>query len=279
MPRTPNPEPRTQLRGVSIGFIGAGTMGQALIQGLMAKGIPRRSLRAADASPETRQMVRRRFRIATADDNAALARWADVVILAVKPQQLADAVSKIEKAAYRGRLVISIAAGVTLRWLRARLPGAALVRVMPNLPSTVGCGFAAVAAGPGTSARHRAIARAIFDAVGVAVEVPERRLNAVTAISGSGPAYVFFLLGAWEQAARALGLPERVGSSAVRRTLEGSLRLLESSGASPEALIRRVASKRGTTEAALKVLAHHRVAAHFVEALRAAANRAEELSV
>ena len=268
-----------QLRGVRIGFLGAGTMGQALIQGLLAKGISRRSLRAADANPEIRRLVRRRFGISTTDDSAELARWADVVILAVKPQQLPEAMSTIEKVTHRTQLVISIAAGVTLRWLRQRLPRASVVRVMPNLPSTVGCGFAAVAAGPGTSAGHRAIARAIFNAVGVAVDLPERQLNAVTAISGSGPAYVFFLLAAWEQAARALGLPERVGSSAVRRTLEGSLRLLESSGEPPETLISRVASKRGTTEAALQVLAHHRVAAHFVEALRAAANRAKELSI
>jgi pyrroline-5-carboxylate reductase len=253
-------------------------MGQALLKGLLARGVPRRSLGAADARRQARDAVRRRFRIWTTPDNAALVRRSDVVILAVKPQQFPEVVQPLA-GTLRSRLAISIAAGITLGWLRRRLPGVPLVRVMPNLPATVGCGFAGVAAARGTSRRHREIALAIFRAVGEAVELPERRLNALTAVSGSGPAYVFFVVDAWQRAAAALGLPAAVASAAIHATLAGSAKLLEQSGEPAAQLIRRVASKRGTTEAALKVLARRRVAAHFSDALRAAERRARELSV
>jgi pyrroline-5-carboxylate reductase len=174
--------------------------------------------------------------------------------------------------------VISIAAGRPLRWLQARLPGIAVMRAMPNLPATVGCGFSAVAAGCCATPRDRAMARALFGAVGQVLELPERHFHAITAVSGSGPAYVFFLARAWEQAARSLGLPPAAASSAIRQTLRGSLALLESSPASPGELIAKVASKKGTTEAALTVLAKRRVSTHVIEALRAAARRSKALS-
>ena len=271
--------PRTQLRGIAIGFIGAGTMGRALIKGLRRDGVSARALAAADSSASARRDVARRYRVWTTGDAAALVRRSEVVILAVKPQQFPDVVRRIAPHLTRTHLVISIAAGVTLKWLKARLPRIPVVRVMPNLPATVGCGFAGIAAGQGTTRRHRDVALAIFSSVGTVVELPERQLNALTAVSGSGPAYVFFLVEALERAARTLGLPAPVASAAVRRTLEGSARLLAAADVLPAELIRRVASKRGTTEAALKVLARRRVAAHVIEALRAAANRARELSV
>ncbi|MBI2104503.1 MAG: pyrroline-5-carboxylate reductase [Candidatus Omnitrophica bacterium] len=276
------------LRGLTIGIIGAGTMGQALLRGLLAQGIPRRALRVADANPQTRRLVERRFRLPVEADGREVARRSDLVILAVKPQQFPEAVPPLARhltrpATTRGGgasrpLVVTIAAGITLRWLQVRLPGVPLVRVMPNLPATVGCGFAALAAGRTATRRHRAMARALFGAVGTVVELPERQLDAVTAVSGSGPAYVFYLARIWEEAARKLGLPRAAASEAVRRTLEGSVRLLLASGEPAEALIAKVASKGGTTEAALKVLARRRMPAQFAEALRAAARRSRELS-
>jgi pyrroline-5-carboxylate reductase len=263
---------------VKIGFIGAGTMGQALIKGLVARGVPRRRILAADASAGRRREVSRRFRIRTSADNAGVAGRSDIVILAVKPQQMPEVASELAAALPRRALVISIAAGITLRWLQQRLPGRPVIRVMPNLPATVGYGFAAIAPGRGVRARHRAQAAALFGAVGVAAPLPERHFDAVTAVSGSGPAYVCYFVQAWEAAARALGLPEPAASAAIRQTLRGSACLLESGGASAAELIRRVASKKGTTEAALKVLARRRVAAHFIEALRAAERRSKALS-
>jgi pyrroline-5-carboxylate reductase len=267
------------LRNLTIGVIGSGKMGQALIQGLLARGVPRRSIRTADASAAMRAQVRRRFRVLVTDGNAAVARHSDVIILAVKPQQFPEVVPTLARELTRRPLVISIAAGITIRWLEARVPKIPIIRVMPNLPATVGCAFSAIAAGRKATTRHRAIARALFGSVGDVVELPERHFDAITAVSGSGPVYVFFLVHAWERAARALGLPQEVARQAIRRTLEGSGRLLEASGEPPETLMAKVASKRGTTEAALKVLERRRVLAHFIEALRAAARRSKELSL
>ncbi len=266
------------LRGVRIGFVGAGTMGQALIKGLRADGVPARALSAADPDGAARRGAARRYGVWTTGDAAALARRSDVVILAVKPQQFPEVVAKIAPQLNRKQLVISIAAGITLRWLKARLPGVAVVRVMPNLPATVGCGFAGIAAGAGATRRHRAIALAIFRAVGDAAELPERHLDAVTAVSGSGPAYVFFLVDAWERAARRLGLPPAVATAAIQATLRGSACMLGCGAGPASELIRRVASKKGTTEAALTVFARRRVSGSIEEAIRAAARRAHELS-
>jgi pyrroline-5-carboxylate reductase len=264
---------------MTIGIIGSGKMGQALIKWFLAQGISRSAIWVSDTEAARRREVRRRFGVRVTDDNGRVARACDVIILAVKPQQFPDVVPALGRQLKRRSLVISIAAGITLRWLEARLRDIPVIRVMPNLPATVGCAFSAIAAGHRASGRHRAIARSLFGAVGDVVELPERHFDAITAVSGSGPAYVFFLVHAWERAARSLGLPEDVARRAIRRTLEGSRRLLEASGEPPEVLMAKVASKRGTTEAALNVLERRRVLAHFIEALRAAARRSRELSL
>lgn len=266
------------LRAQRIGLIGAGTMGQALIKGLLAQGVSPKRLSASDASAAIRRAVKSRFKITVSDENRAIARRCGVLILAVKPQQFAEVVGELAPALSRDHLVISIAAGITLRWLQRRLPGVPIVRVMPNLPATVGCGFAAIALGHAARPAHRAIAQAIFGGVGEVIELPERHFDVITAVSGSGPAYVFFLVRAWEQTAKSLGLPSAVARRAILVTLAGGLVLLDESGISAEELIARVASKGGTTEAALKVLARRHVAAHFGEALRAAARRSRQLA-
>ena len=253
-------------------------MGQALIQGLRRQGVPTRRLCAAEANRTRARDIARRLRISVSADVAAVAQRADVLVLAVKPQQLPQVVAALTPYLTKRKLVVSIAAGITLRWLRARLPKSSLIRVMPNLPATVGVGFSAIALGPGVTAKHRAIATALFGAVGAVCELPERHFDAITAVSGSGPAYVFFLIEAWERAARALGLPPSVASQAIRRTLLGSAILFDAAQEPSAVLIKRVASKKGTTEAALKVLATREVRAAFVQALRAAARRSRELS-
>lgn len=266
------------LRGLKIGVIGAGTMGRALIGGLLAAEFPRRALTASDPNGATRRLVRRRFHVQVTEENVGVARASDAVILAVKPQQFPELIPQLAPHLTRRHLVISIAAGITLQWLEQRLPGIAVVRVMPNLPATVGHGFSAMAAGRASTSTHRAVARAICESVGQVVALPERQFDAVTAVSGSGPAYVFFLVHAWEEAAASLGLPRDVASRAIRQTLQGSVRLLQGGTASAPTLIGKVASKGGTTEAALTVLAKRRVSAHIGEAVRAAARRSKELS-
>jgi pyrroline-5-carboxylate reductase len=246
--------------------------------GLRAQGVSSSALIAADRSAAARVLVARRLDIRVVADNTAVIRAADVIVLAVKPQQMSELLAQVGPHLQRRQLVVSIAAGITLRWLQARLRRSPVIRVMPNLPATVGYGYAAVVAGRLASRRHMAIARSLFQAVGAVDELPERCFDAITAVSGSGPAYVLFLAGAWERAAAALGLPAQVRRRAIEQTLAGSARLFAAGDLSAEELIRRVASKRGATEAALKVLGRRQVAAHIVEALRAAARRSRQLS-
>ncbi len=267
------------LRGRTIGFLGAGMMGQALIKGLLAQGVAPRGLLAADASATVRARLRRTFRVEIAASNSELVRRSDIMVLAVKPQQVSDVVAPLAPRMTRRHLVISIAAGIPIAWLEQRLPKVPVIRVMPNLPATVGEGFSAVTGGAAATRQHLAIAQAIFGAVGDVVVLPERYFDAVTALSGSGPAYVFFFIQALEEAARTLGLPDAVAALAVRRTVRGSLALLDAGGEDPAALMAQVASKGGTTEAALSVLRVRRVRRHLAEAVAAAARRSEALAL
>jgi pyrroline-5-carboxylate reductase len=269
---------RSDIRRKRIGIIGTGKMGQALVKGLLASGLPRQALRITDADPRTRAQAGKRFKLATARSNAELAGQADLVVLAVKPQQFAEVVSELAPVMNRRQLLISIAAGITTRWLEARLPGMPVVRVMPNLPATVGAGFAAVARGRFATAAHQRSAEALFSAVGAVAPVPEKLFDAITAVSGSGPAYVLFLVDAWQRAARRLGLPQAVAERAISQTLAGSAKLLAAGPQSAAELIAQVASKRGTTEAALKVLGQRRVAESLVTAIQAAAKRSKAMA-
>ncbi len=252
-------------------------MGSAIVQGLLAHGLPARRLAVADPDPATRRRAAQRFHLHVHGNNLHVLRDAQVVIVAVKPQQFPGLIAQMAPHLTRRHLVISIAAGITVRWLQQRLPGVPMIRVMPNLPATVGCGFSAIAPGRHATREHLKIAERIFQAVGETVELPERHFDAITAVSGSGPAYVFFLVDAWECAARSLGLPPAIAARAIHSTLEGGVKLLSASDASASALMAQVASKGGTTEAALRVLAARRVSSHLVEAIRAAAKRSQEL--
>lgn len=268
---------RKILKNKVIGFIGAGKMAQGLMEGLIADGVSAKRIVASDPSaPIRRSVARRGIRISAC--NCDVACCADIIILAVKPQKIRAVLKEIGECLSSRQLVISIAAGVTLKRLQGELPGVPVVRVMPNLPAIVGMGFSGYSGGRDARKSHRALAQAILKAVGVAVELPERNLDALTAVSGSGPAYLFFLIQAWEEAAVHLGLSKPMAQEAVRQTVAGSLALLELGKVSPEVWMKRVASKRGTTEAALNVLRKRHVAAAFTQALRAAAKRSKELS-
>lgn len=266
------------LSGVTIGVVGCGKMGQALIKGLRSGGLSGKKIIITDVDRALQQKVSRSLKVASAAGIAAVAKKAQVIILAVKPQQMAEVGPQVARTRQPSACIISIAAGITIRRLSKLIPKASIVRVMPNLPATVGMGFSAIAFGLRVSRRQRLVAKAIFESVGEVVVLPEPFFDAITAVSGSGPAYLFFLVLAWEAAARKLKLPRDIAASAVRQTLKGSLQLLQVSGASPEALMAQVASKKGTTEAALKVLAKRGVARSFAEALSAAQRRSRQLS-
>jgi pyrroline-5-carboxylate reductase len=268
----------TQLEDQRIGFIGAGAMGEALIGGLLAAGVSPGQLRAADPDPARRKAVEERHGVETSADNAAAIADCDVVVIAVKPGLVADALGAASRAG-SDPLWISIAAGVTLADLEAALPeGARIVRAMPNTPALVRAGATALCGNTRTTAGDRELARALFESVGICWIAPaEDLLDAVTGLSGSGPAYVFVFLEALGDAGVRMGLPRDVAYELAFQTVLGSARLAIEQGRHPAELKDRVTSPGGTTIAGLERLEAGGLRAAVYEAVAAATRRAREL--
>jgi pyrroline-5-carboxylate reductase len=268
------------LRNKTVAFIGAGNMGEALISGLLAaKTVPSSRIIAADVRAERREVFMSSFGVQTVDDNVEAVKAADIVLLAVKPQQMSEVLAGVKSVMSGSKLVVSIAAGVTTARIERELGGKArVVRVMPMTPALVGAGAAAVAKGAYATNDDLASAESILGAVGIVVRVEEKLLDAVTALSGSGPAYIFYVTEALIRAGVTAGLDEALAKKLAIQTVFGAAKLLVDSGEEPESLRRKVTSPGGTTEAALKVLSEGRLVELFTEAIRAAQKRSRELS-
>lgn len=262
-------------------FIGAGNMAEALIKGVLHKSMARpEDLAATDVNEDRLAYIQSAYGVETFTDNALGVAKADVLFLAVKPQSFPDVLADIQKHLDRDKtLLISIAAGISTACIEAALgEGTRVVRVMPNTPALVGCGAAGVCGGRWAGGEDLARAEELLGAVGVTARVEEEQMDAVTAVSGSGPAYVFYLIEAMQEAARELGLNETTARRLILTTVRGAAELCETSG-EPAALLReRVTSKGGTTAAALAVMHERKVGEHLVEAMRAACRRSRELA-
>ena len=263
---------------MNIAFIGGGNMAAAIIGGLVGRGRQPSTLQAVDVLPEARARLEQQFGIRTSADPAAAAAGADCIVLAVKPQQMREVAAALAPA-LKSQLVISIAAGIRggdlARWLGGH---AAIVRAMPNTPALVAAGITGLYALPGVSAQQRSDAEGVLAAVGGTFWVDEEgALDAVTAVSGSGPAYVFYFIEALEQAGRELGLSAEVARQSALQTFAGAVKLAATGDADPATLRARVTSKGGTTERAIGALDAAEVKAAFIRAVRAAAERSAEL--
>ena len=262
-----------------ITFIGGGNMADALIGGLLRKGFVADDLRVVEVLPEARRRLGDKYRVACFDRAHEAIRGGDVVVLAVKPQQMRDAVKSLGVSP-DSHLVVSIAAGMRLatisRWSGG---GTRLVRAMPNTPALIGEGVTGLCPmSSAVTAADREDAETILGAVGTTVWLEqESQMDAVTAVSGSGPAYVFYFIEAVEEAARELGLPVAVAHRLALDTFTGAAKLAASSAEPVPALRERVTSKGGTTERALASLAKDRVKEAIVRAIRAASDRGREL--
>jgi pyrroline-5-carboxylate reductase len=260
-----------------IAFIGAGNMASALIQGLLARGNARaEDLIASDVRAEALAALAKEHGIATTADNARACE-AEIVVLSVKPQVLPGLLPELAPQLGTGTLVISIAAGVPLAVIESQLPGRRVVRAMPNTPALVGAGATALAAGSGAGPADLARAREIFESVGVVVEVEENLLDAVTALSGSGPAYLFYLAESLVEAGREVGLSDEVARTLALQTVFGAAKLLHESREDPAQLRRKVTSPNGTTEAGVKALEARQVREAFRACVVAARDRGREL--
>jgi pyrroline-5-carboxylate reductase len=258
-----------------LAVVGAGVMGGSLVRGLLDAGWGPGDVVVTDVIAERRDAVASELGIEAIDDNAAAAAAADTVLLAVKPQ---EAVGALESLVGTDTAVISIVAGMRTATIEEIVGGGvSVVRAMPNSPARVGRGATALTPGRNASDDTKALASEVFSVVGEVVWLDEDQLDAVTALSGSGPAYVFYLAEAMLAAAKAHGLPADVARTLASATIEGAGRMLSAMAESPEELRAQVTSKGGTTAAAVEVLESRGVRDAIVEALGAALRRSKEL--
>lgn len=270
---------KSALSGLKISVIGTGNMGQALVRGLVEKSVYPQNISIWDVDQKKLSQVKKEFSVRVAKSARQSASLADIVILAVKPQILAESIADVASSVGKDALVISIAAGVPIAKIEAgfnKRP-VSVIRVMPNMPALVGAGMSAFSLGRHASAKHRKIAEAVLAAFGDYVQVPEKMLDLVTAVSGSGPAYFFLLAEKLIQAAYEMGMKADVAKKLAYQTAFGSGRVLAQAEEDPDELIAKVASKGGTTEAALKVFQRKGFGKIIHDAVKAAHRRSIEL--
>ncbi|MCU1693646.1 MAG: pyrroline-5-carboxylate reductase [Frankiales bacterium] len=261
-----------------VAVLGVGKLGEALVSGLLRAGQPADRLLGAERHPERAREIAERYGVRTPDPVEA-ASQADVVLLAVKPQDMRALLGEISSGLRPGTLVVSMAAGIPTSVLEAGLPeGTAVVRVMTNTPVFVDEAMSAVSPGSHATVAHLEQVEAMLRPVGKVVRVPEAQQDAVTALSGSGPAYFFFLVEAMIDGGILLGLPRAVASELITQTLVGSAKMLRESGEHPVLLREAVTSPGGTTIAAIRTMEDHGVRAAMLAALEAARDRSRELA-
>jgi len=261
-----------------LGIIGAGNMAEAILRGALAANVlPHSAVVASDTSAERRKHITNRMQVTCVADNVTPAGCPHV-LLAVKPQVMGEILAGLANAVRADATVITIAAGVKTAFVDERLGGQGhIVRVMPNTPMLVGSGVSAVAPGPRATDDDMRFTEMLFAASGRTVTVAEDLMDAVTAVSGSGPAYFFYLIEAIVAAGVAEGLDERVALELATETCAGAAKLLRETGDPPAALRAKVTSPGGTTQAAVKVLDAAGVQTTLAEAVRRAAARSREL--
>lgn len=270
----------------ALAFLGAGSMGGAILRGVVASGIRvDGGITATNRTPEKAQAFADLDGVTSialseaADGNADAVSKARIVLVGVKPAMVPDLLREIAPHLADDAIVVSLAAGVTLQTFADNLgSGVRVVRSMPNTPSTVGKGVTGLAAGESASADDLALVHRLFETVGAVVEVPESQIDALSTISGSGPAYVYLLIEELTKAAIGMGFSESDARTMVEQTFIGATALLDASGEEPSELRRRVTSPKGTTERAVAVLQEAHLDRTFADAAAAALARAKELA-
>lgn len=269
----------SHIEGRKIGFIGGGNMASALIRGLLTShAAPPHAVRASDLDEARRAELSSKFGIEATDDNAAVADWADVIVIAVKPQIVDRILAPIAEGVREGDLVVSVAAGVPIEALEARLPpGTRVVRAMPNTAAIVLAGATAIAPGAHAQKADMEVAKALFSAVGRCVALDESLLDAVTGLSGSGPAYIMVIIEALADGGVKVGLGRDVALLLAAQTVYGAAKLQLETGEHPGRLKDMVTSPGGTAIAGLHTLEAGGLRRTLIDAVEAAAERSAQL--
>ncbi|MDM1493122.1 pyrroline-5-carboxylate reductase [Acinetobacter indicus] len=261
----------------NISFIGGGNMAQALIGGLIARGMPSTRITVADPVEKIRLLLEEKD-VHVTEDNQAAIRDADIVVFAVKPQVLASVLQPL-KGQFEGKLVISIVAGAEIATISALLDTDRVVRVMPNTPALVQTGAHGLYAHDAVDSKDRELASQVLAATGLTIWVnSEAQIDVVTAVSGSGPAYFFYMMESMIRAGKNLGLDEKVATALTLQTALGAAQMAITSSNTPAELRKNVTSPNGTTQAALEVFDRAQVSQNIQAALAAAKTRSQELA-
>jgi pyrroline-5-carboxylate reductase len=261
----------------SIGFIGGGKMAEALIRGILSsKVVSASEIHVSEIDPERRKFIENTYLVSVHDDNQQAAAQSEVVILAVKPQVLPEVVRGLK--ATQPKLLVSIAAGITLGFLEKNFPEVPVIRAMPNNPALVGAGITAIASGKLVTRDSLLVIQRIFEAVGEVVMLEEKDMDAVTGLSGSGPAYVYLMIEALTEAGAKLGLEAKAAEKLAVETVLGAAQTMKQTGKPAKELREMVTSPGGTTMEALKVLDKKKFREALVEAVKAAAEKSKKLS-
>ncbi|WP_417595925.1 pyrroline-5-carboxylate reductase [Oceanospirillum sp.] len=269
------------MQAVKLAFLGAGNMSGSIIGGLIAKGVPAENIIATRRSEERLSELKSQFNITTSSDNNAAVAKSDVVILGVKPQMMQELCSEIREQVQKSKpLIVSVAAGLKSETLERWLGGdVAVVRTMPNTPSLLGCGATGLYANSKVTGIQQELAEKLMQAVGLALWVEdEAQMDAVTAVSGSGPAYFFLAMEALQKAGESVGLSAEVAEKLAIQTALGAARMASESEDDAAELRRRVTSPGGTTEQALNTFNDGGLTELYRKAVKAAANRGQELA-
>lgn len=269
------------LNGKKLGFIGGGAMAEALLTGITGAGLlPAQQILAGDISEQRRAYLEEKFAIGVTTDNSAVVNHADIVILAVKPFVMSDVLAETGSLFSSSQTVISIAAGITTTYIEKFFSGqeVPVVRAMPNTPALLGAGATAICCGRWALDRHQELALSLFGAVGRAVKVSEKLMDAVTGLSGSGPAYMYIIVEALADAGVRMGLPRDVALTLASQTMLGSARMIQETGRSPAVLKDMVTTPGGTTIEGLFALEESGIRAAMYRAVERACLRSTELS-
>ncbi|MGO9379884.1 MAG: pyrroline-5-carboxylate reductase [Dissulfurispiraceae bacterium] len=258
-----------------IGFIGGGNMAEALIKGISSLG--KTSIIVSEPRADRREYIGKTYGVVTTESNREAAGRANIIILAVKPQNMADVLDELAGVVTQEKTVVSIAAGITIAYLQSRLQTGLLIRVMPNTPALVQEGMSVLSLCSCLPEKVIAPVRDIFSSIGKVLTLPEKYMNAVTALSGSGPAFVALFAEAMTASGEKMGLTYDIASELSIQTLIGTAKMLET-GMPPETLRKMVTSPGGTTAAGVKVFEENGLRELVGQALDAARKRAEELA-